>query len=213
MRLRILALSCGVAAFAAACGSDNNGPDGSIDLTAQQTAALTTALVSNGALGTTAAAFAPFALSQLHSAGSFGGYDAVGVQVNYTISASGVSQRACSPASSAGRGSMRRRRPWTRSLPPRSSPPAARFPRPSRARSTSPARGLVLRPEHRVELPGEQRHVQRHRSRLRQWNDELQLLERRHHRHLQLLDRHDDRLVRLQRQSHQWHRRDHEGTP
>lgn len=92
MRLRILALSCGVAVFAAACGSDNNGPDGSINLTAQQTAALTTALVSNGALGTTAAAFAPFALSQLHSAGSFGGYDAVGVQVNYTISASGVSQ-------------------------------------------------------------------------------------------------------------------------
>jgi hypothetical protein len=78
--------------FAAACGSDNNGPDGSVDLTEQQTAALTAALVSNGALGTTAAAFAPFALSQLQSAGSFGGYDAVGVQVNYTVSVAGNTQ-------------------------------------------------------------------------------------------------------------------------
>lgn len=92
MRFRIFALSCGVAVFAAACGSDNNGPEGSVDLTEQQTAALTTALVSNGALGTTATAFAPLVLSRLQSAGSFGGYDAVGVQVNYTVSTNGTSQ-------------------------------------------------------------------------------------------------------------------------
>ena len=92
MRSRILALSCGVAMFAAACGSDNNGPDGSVDLTEQQTAALTTALVTNGALGAAAAGFAPFALTQLQSAGSFAGYDAVGVQVNYTVSSGGTSQ-------------------------------------------------------------------------------------------------------------------------
>jgi len=92
MRFRMLALYCGVAAAVAACGSDSNGPDGSVDLSAQQTAALTTALLSNGALGASAAAFAPFALSQLHSAGSFSGYDAVGVQVNYTVSAAGTTQ-------------------------------------------------------------------------------------------------------------------------
>lgn len=92
MRFKALAFSCGVAAFVAACGSDSNGPDGSIDLTAQQTAALTSALVSNGALGAGAAAFAPLALSHLQSAGSFGGYDAVGVQVNYTVTTSGVTQ-------------------------------------------------------------------------------------------------------------------------
>jgi hypothetical protein len=91
MRFKFLALSCGLAALLAGCGSDN-GPDGSIDLTEQQTAALTTALISNGALGTEAAAFAPFALSQLQSAGSFGGYDAVGVQVNYTVSVGGNTQ-------------------------------------------------------------------------------------------------------------------------
>ena len=92
MRFRTFAFTCAIAASVAACGSDNNGPDGSVDLTAQQTAALSAALVSNGTLGSEAAAFAPFALSQLQSAGSFSGYDAVGVQVNYTVSASGTTQ-------------------------------------------------------------------------------------------------------------------------
>lgn len=92
MRFRAFALTCGIAASVAACGSDNNGPSGSVDLTAQQTAALSAALVSNGTLGSEAAAFAPFALSQLQSAGSFSGYDAVGVQVNYTVTAGGTTQ-------------------------------------------------------------------------------------------------------------------------
>lgn len=92
MRFRAFALTCGIAASVAACGSDNNGPSGSVDLTSQQTAALSAALVSNGTLGSEAAAFAPFALSQLQSAGSFSGYDAVGVQVNYTVTAGGTTQ-------------------------------------------------------------------------------------------------------------------------
>src|SRR5512132_1072815 len=88
MRFRAFALTCGIAASVAACGSDNNGPSGSVDLTSP----LSAALVSNGALGSEAAAFAPFALSQLQSAGSFSGYDAVGVQVNYTVTAGGTTQ-------------------------------------------------------------------------------------------------------------------------
>lgn len=92
MRFKSFALTCAIAASVAACGSDSNGPAGSVDLTAQQTAALSAALVSNGALGSEAAAFAPFALSQLQSAGSFAGYDAVGVQVNYTVSSGGTTQ-------------------------------------------------------------------------------------------------------------------------
>ena len=90
MRFSAFAFTCAIAASVAACGSDNNGPSGSVDLTAQQTAALSAALVSNGTLGSEAAAFAPFALSQLQSAGSFSGYDAVGVQVNYTVTAGGT---------------------------------------------------------------------------------------------------------------------------
>ena len=92
MRFSAFAFTCAIAASVAACGSDNNGPSGSVDLTAQQTAALSAALVSNGTLGSEAAAFAPFALSQLQSAGSFSGYDAVGVQVNYTVTAGGTTQ-------------------------------------------------------------------------------------------------------------------------
>jgi hypothetical protein len=92
MRLKAFAFTCAIAASVAACGSDNNGPSGSVDLTAQQTAALSAALISNGTLGSEAAAFAPFALSQLQSAGSFSGYDAVGVQVNYTVTAGGTTQ-------------------------------------------------------------------------------------------------------------------------
>ena len=92
MRFKTFAFTCAIAASVAACGSDNNGPNGSVDLTAQQTAALSAALVSNGTLGSEAAAFAPFALSQLQSAGSFSGYDAVGVQVNYTVSSGGTTQ-------------------------------------------------------------------------------------------------------------------------
>lgn len=92
MRFKAFALACATAASVAACGSDNNGPNGSVDLTAQQTAALSAALVSNGALGSEAAAFAPFALSQLQSAGSFSGFDAVGVQVNYTVTSGGSTQ-------------------------------------------------------------------------------------------------------------------------
>ena len=92
MRFSAFAFTCAIAASVAACGSDNNGPSGSVDLTAQQTAALSAALVSNGTLGSEAAAFAPFALSQLQSAGSFSGYDAVGVQVNSTVTAGGTTQ-------------------------------------------------------------------------------------------------------------------------
>ena len=92
MRFKSIALTCAITASVAACGSDSNGPNGTVDLTAQQTAALSAALVSNGALSSEAAAFAPFALSQLQSAGSFAGYDAVGVQVNYTVSSGGTTQ-------------------------------------------------------------------------------------------------------------------------
>jgi hypothetical protein len=92
MRLKAFAFTCAITASVAACGSDNNGPSGSVDLTAQQTAALSAALISNGTLGSEAAAFAPFALSQLQSAGSFSGYDAVGVQVNFTVTTGGTTQ-------------------------------------------------------------------------------------------------------------------------
>jgi hypothetical protein len=88
MRIKALALVCGLAVVAA-CGSDNNGPDGSTDLSSEETTALTQALVTNGSLGAGAAAFAPFALSQLQSSGKMGDYDAVGVQVNYTVTVSG----------------------------------------------------------------------------------------------------------------------------
>ncbi len=87
MRFKALALISSLAVVAA-CGSDN-GPGGGTTLTTQETAALTAALTANGALGGEAAAFAPFALSQLHESGSFAGYDAVGVQVNYTVTAAG----------------------------------------------------------------------------------------------------------------------------
>jgi hypothetical protein len=90
MRIKALALTCALAAIAA-CGSDN-GPSGSTSLSASETAALTAALTTNGALGSEAAAFAPFALSQVHTAGTFGSYDAVGVEVNYTVTAGGQSQ-------------------------------------------------------------------------------------------------------------------------
>lgn len=87
MRIKALALTCGLAVVAA-CGSDN-GPNGSTDLSSEETTALTQALVVNGSLGSSAAAFAPFALSQLKSSGKMGDYDAVGVEVNFTVTVAG----------------------------------------------------------------------------------------------------------------------------
>lgn len=91
MRRTALALVLGITALSS-CSSDNNGPGGGTTLTVQQRTALTTALLANGSLGAEAAAFAPFALSQLQEAGTMGDYTAVGIQVKYNITAGGETQ-------------------------------------------------------------------------------------------------------------------------
>ena len=81
MRIKLLGLACGIAALASC--AESTAPREPTDLTTQQTAALAVTLLSNGALDSEAAIVVPFALSQLHEAGTIGEYSAVGVQVNY----------------------------------------------------------------------------------------------------------------------------------
>ncbi len=90
MRIAAIAVSLGVVALVA-CSSDSNGPT-SGSLSAQDAAALSTALVSSGSLGADAAGFAPAALTQLRSVGTIGAYDAVAVQVQYTYTIGATSQ-------------------------------------------------------------------------------------------------------------------------
>lgn len=82
MRFYPVGLACGMVLLASC--SDSNGPVDTIDLTQDQTAALSLALVADGALGPDGVGFAWYALAPVRTAGSMGDYTAIGIQVNYT---------------------------------------------------------------------------------------------------------------------------------
>jgi hypothetical protein len=69
MRTKAFGLLLGAAFTLSACGGDSTSSGGG-DLSSSEAQALTTALISSGAVGTEAAAFAPFVFTQLRQTGT-----------------------------------------------------------------------------------------------------------------------------------------------